>query len=177
MDAARQSPGDTAHRDFAADEPLPALPPLDFLAARRRLFAALIASIVIPCAFFLFYGFYTYERALTETGKSRQLLVLVIDENANTVFSINRELISHIDEMLDSGDADYITRSLAELHEKLQHLVESHPQIAALSVLDALEQPQISRAAGRALHDCSTCLAQASVASSRYPHGVERSRL
>jgi signal transduction histidine kinase len=133
MDAAQ---GQVGHTDYAASEPLPALPPLDFRAARRRLFAALLASIVIPCAFFLLYGYYTYERALTETGESLQRLVRVIDENANTVFSINHELISRIDDMLGDGDADFIARSQAELHDKFQRLVESHPQIAALSVLD-----------------------------------------
>jgi signal transduction histidine kinase len=125
------------HPGFGATESLPSLPPLDFRAARRRLFAALAASIVIPFAFFGLYSYYTYARALDETGESLQRLVRVIDEQANTVFSINRELISRIEEMLGDGDADFIARSQAELHGKLQHLVESHPQIAALSVVDS----------------------------------------
>jgi signal transduction histidine kinase/CheY-like chemotaxis protein len=122
---------------FGTAEPLPALPPLDFRAARRRLFAALAASIVIPFAFFALYGYYTYDRALTETGESLQRLVRVIDQQANTVFSINRELISRVEEMLGSGDGDFIARSQKELHDRLEHLVESHPQIAAISVLDS----------------------------------------
>ncbi|WP_250517339.1 hypothetical protein [Caballeronia sp. INDeC2] len=56
------------HSGPGTAEPLPSLPPLDFRAVRRRLFAALIASIVIPFAFCCLYGYYTYERALSETG-------------------------------------------------------------------------------------------------------------
>ncbi|MDR5781464.1 response regulator [Caballeronia sp. LZ065] len=122
---------------FGTAEPLPALPPLDFRAARRRLFAALAASIAIPFAFFALYGYYTYGRALSETGESLQRLVRVVDQQADTVFSINREMISRVEEMLGSGDADFIARSQKELHDKLDHLVESHPQIAAISVVDS----------------------------------------
>jgi signal transduction histidine kinase len=124
------------HPEFGAAEPLPSLPPLDFRAARRRLVAALVASIVIPFAFFALYGYYTYDRALTETGESLQRLVRVIDEKANTVFSINRELASRIEELLGNSDENLIARSQSPLHDKLEKLVESHPQIAALSVLD-----------------------------------------
>ncbi|SAK60262.1 sensor histidine kinase/response regulator [Caballeronia glebae] len=118
-------------------EALPSLPPLDFRAARRRLFAALVASIVIPFAFFCLYGYYTYGRAFTETGESLERLVRIVDEKANTVFGINRELISRIDEMLGSGDEDFIARSQSELHDKLARLAATHAQIAALSVLDS----------------------------------------
>ena len=58
MDAAENN------TDLHANEPMPALPPLDYSAARRRLFAVLVASIVIPCTFFLLYGYYTYNRTL-----------------------------------------------------------------------------------------------------------------
>ncbi|WP_277183066.1 hybrid sensor histidine kinase/response regulator [Caballeronia sp. BR00000012568055] len=131
MDAAENN------TDFSANEPMPALPPLDYSATRRRLFAALVASIVIPCTFFLLYGYYTYNRALAETSQSLQRLVSVIEENANAVFSINRELIARIEDMLGDDDDEHIARSQAELHDKLASLVESHPQIAALSVLDS----------------------------------------
>ncbi len=60
----------------------------------------------------------------------------VLDEKANTVFSISRELIFRIEEMLGNGDAALIEPRQAELHDKFQRLVESHPQIAAVSVLD-----------------------------------------
>jgi signal transduction histidine kinase/CheY-like chemotaxis protein len=123
--------------EYGATEPLPALPPLDYRAARVRLVAALVASIVIPFAFFALYGYYTYQRALYETGESLERLVRVIDENADTSLSINRELISRMEEMLGSDATDYIARNQGELHEKLARLVQTHPQIAALSVLDA----------------------------------------
>ncbi|WP_321801616.1 hybrid sensor histidine kinase/response regulator [Caballeronia sp. J97] len=125
------------HAASGSAESLPSLPPLDFRAARRRLFAALVASIVIPFAFFCLYGYYTYERAFDETGASLERLVRIVDEKANTVFDINRELISRIDEMLGSGDADFIARSQSDLHERLARLAQDHPQIAALSVLDS----------------------------------------
>jgi signal transduction histidine kinase len=125
------------HPGLGTAEVLPSLPPLDFRAARRRLFAALVASIVIPLAFFCLYGYYTYERALSETGQSLERLARVIDEKANTVLSINRELISRIEDMLGSGDEDFIARSESELHDKLARLAQSHAQIAALSVLDS----------------------------------------
>ncbi len=125
------------HSASGTAETLPSLPPLDFRAARRRLFAALVASIVIPFAFFCLYGYYTYGRTFAETGESLERLVRIVDEKANTVFSINRELISRIDEMLGSGDADFIARSQSELHDKLARLAAAHEQIAALSVLDS----------------------------------------
>ncbi|BAN26812.1 hybrid sensor histidine kinase/response regulator [Caballeronia insecticola] len=125
------------HPGFGPAEPLPSPPPLDFRAARKRFFTALVASVVIPFAFFGLYSYYTYERALTESGESLQQFVRVIGEKANTVFSINRELISRIEDMLGNGDADFIARDQTALHEALRHLVESHPQIAALSVLDS----------------------------------------
>ncbi|SPB18915.1 sensor histidine kinase/response regulator [Caballeronia novacaledonica] len=125
------------HAGLGAAEPLPSLPPLDFRAARRRLFAALVASIVIPLAFFCLYGYYTYERALSETGQSLERMVRVIDERANTVFSINHELIVRIEDMLGNGDENFIARSEPELHDALARLAQSHAQIAALSVLDS----------------------------------------
>ncbi|SAK96599.1 integral membrane sensor hybrid histidine kinase [Caballeronia hypogeia] len=124
------------HSGFGAAESMPSLPPLDFRAARRRLVAALIASVIVPFAFFWLYGYYTYQRALSETGASLQRLVRVVDENANTLFSINRELIERVEELLGSGDAAFIARSQPELHDALARLAASHPQIAALSVLD-----------------------------------------
>ncbi|SAK81372.1 sensor histidine kinase/response regulator [Caballeronia temeraria] len=125
------------HSALGTADALPSLPPLDFRAARRRLFAALVASIVIPFAFFCLYGYYTYGRALTETGESLERFARIIDEKANTVFSINRELISRIDEMLGSGDEDFIARGQQELHDKLARLAATQAQIAALSVLDS----------------------------------------
>ncbi|SAK62071.1 sensor histidine kinase/response regulator [Caballeronia fortuita] len=125
------------HAASGTAESLPSLPPLDFRAARRRLFAALVASIVIPFAFFCLYGYYTYGRALAETSDALVRLVRVVDEKANAVFGINRELISRIDDMLGSGDADFIARSESDLHERLARLAQDHAQIAALSVLDS----------------------------------------
>jgi signal transduction histidine kinase/CheY-like chemotaxis protein len=125
------------HSGFTAAENLPPLPPLDFQTARKRLFAALVAAIVIPLAFFALYDYYTYRRALVETGESLQRLVRVIDEKANTVLSINRELILRIDDLLGYDDEAHLQRSERELHDTLARLVASHPQIAALSVFDS----------------------------------------
>jgi signal transduction histidine kinase/CheY-like chemotaxis protein len=121
------------HSSDSAALDLP-LPLRNFAATRRILLMVLASSILFPVVFLLGYGYYDYQRRLSDANDIADRIARVADEQAVKVLDLNREISSRIVEMLGDSDDARIRANQKAAHDRLSEIGESFPQVAAITV-------------------------------------------
>ena len=118
----------------ALDSPLPLR---NFAATRRILLIVLAASILFPIVFLLGYGYYDYQRRMSDADDIADRVARVANEQAVKVLDLNREMSTRIVEMLGDSDDARIRANQKAIHERLSEIGESFPQVAGITVFGA----------------------------------------
>jgi signal transduction histidine kinase/CheY-like chemotaxis protein len=121
------------HSSDSAGLDLP-LPVRNFAATRRMLLVVLAASILFPVVFLLGYGYYDYQRRMTESNDIADRIARVADEQAVKVLDLNREISTRIVEMLADSDDAQITANQKAIHDRLSVIGESFDQVAGITI-------------------------------------------
>ena len=121
------------HSSDSAALDLP-LPLRSFAATRRILLVVLAASILFPVVFLLGYGYYDYQRRMTESDDIADRVSRVADEQAVKVLDLNREISTRIVEMLADSDDAQISANQKAIHDRLSVIGESFAQVAAITI-------------------------------------------
>ncbi|CAN7700093.1 ATP-binding protein [Caballeronia sp. LjRoot29] len=101
---------------------------------RRALHKLLAISIIVPVIALSGYGYYDYQRRLTDAQDVIDRLARVADEQAVKVLDLNREMYERVLELLDESNDMQIRSHEAEIHQRLKTIAEKFPQVAAISV-------------------------------------------
>jgi signal transduction histidine kinase len=121
------------HSSDSAALDLP-LPLRNFAATRRILLVVLAASILFPIVFLLGYGYYDYQRRMTESNDIADRVARVADEQAVKVLDLNREISTRIVEMLADSDDAQIHANQKAIHDRLSVIGESFAQVAGITI-------------------------------------------
>jgi len=121
------------HSSDSAALDLP-LPLRNFAATRRILLIVLAASIIFPVVFLLGYGYYDYQRRMTDADDIADRVARVADEQAVKVLDLNREISTRIVEMLADSDDDHIRANQKAIHDRLSVIGESFTQVAGITI-------------------------------------------
>jgi signal transduction histidine kinase len=116
----------------ALDLPLPSR---NFAATRRLLLIVLAASVILPVAFLLGYGYYDYARRVSEAVDIADRVARVADEQAVKVLDLNHEMAGRIVEMLGDSDDAQIRANERAVHERLSTIGGSFAQVAAITLI------------------------------------------
>lgn len=110
------------------------LPSRNFAETRRVLLLVLIGSILIPLACLAVYGYYDYQRRVSNADDLVERVVRVANEHAVKVIDLNQQLVTRIVDMLGESDDDSIGSREASLHRTLDEIGGGFPQVASISV-------------------------------------------
>ena len=121
------------HSSDSAALDLP-LPLRNFAATRRILLIVLAAAIIFPVVFLLGYGYYDYQRRMTDADDIADRVARVADEQAVKVLDLNREISTRIVEMLADSDDDHIRANQKAIHDRLSVIGESFAQVAGITI-------------------------------------------
>ncbi|MGF6741946.1 response regulator [Paraburkholderia atlantica] len=116
----------------AVDVPMPSR---NFAATRRMLLIVLAVSILFPLACLVGYGYFDYQRRISDANDMIDRLARVAQEQAVKVLDLNRQMASRVIELLGDSDDAQIRARERELHERLQGIGGDFPQVAAISLL------------------------------------------
>ncbi|WP_233835568.1 hybrid sensor histidine kinase/response regulator [Paraburkholderia sp. ZP32-5] len=117
---------------IAVDLPVPSR---DFAATRRMLLIVLAVSILFPLACLTGYGYFDYQRRITDANDSIERLSRVADEQAVKVLDLNRQMGSRIIELLGDSDDAQIRAREAELYQRLREIDGDFPQVSSIALL------------------------------------------
>ena len=87
------------------------LPSRNFAETRRVLLLVLIGSILIPLACLAVYGYYDYQRRVSNADDLVERVVRVANEHAVKVIDLNQQLVTRIVDMLGESDDDQHRRA------------------------------------------------------------------
>ncbi|HTJ93923.1 MAG TPA: response regulator [Pararobbsia sp.] len=124
----------------APDRPLDAdyaAPPRDLYKIRRALKAVLVLAIVLPLGYLAIYGRLDLHRRQIQANENIDRLARVAQEHAVKIVDMNAELQSRVLDGLNNRPASDISHDQRQIYYWLSRLIESYPQVAALSVFDA----------------------------------------
>lgn len=121
---------DTAALDFP-------LPLRNFAATRRILLTVLAASIAFPVAFLVGYGYYDYQRRLSDANDVVDRVARVADEQATKVLDLNREMSARIVDFLGDDDDARIRAMQLTVHDQLSEIGGSFTQVASITLFGA----------------------------------------
>jgi hypothetical protein len=110
------------------------LPLRNFAATRRMLLVVLAASILFPIVFLLGYGYYDYQRRMSESDDIADRVARVADEQAVKVLDLNREIATRIVEMLADSDDAHISANQKAIHDRLSVIGDSFDQVAGITI-------------------------------------------
>ncbi len=110
------------------------LPSRNFAATRRILLVVLAASVILPIAFLLGYGYYDYQRRLSDGIDIADRVARAADEQAVKVLDLNHEMGTRVVEFLGGGDDAQIRANQKTVHDRLSAVGGSFPQVSAISV-------------------------------------------
>jgi signal transduction histidine kinase/ActR/RegA family two-component response regulator len=116
----------------ALDLPLPSR---NFAATRRLLLIVLAASVILPVAFLGGYGYYDYERRVSDATDIADRVARVADEQAVKVLDLNHEMSGRIVEMLGDSDDAQIRANEKAVHDRLSTIGGSFAQVAAITLI------------------------------------------
>jgi signal transduction histidine kinase/CheY-like chemotaxis protein len=120
-------PGPSTH-----DLPLPVR---NFAATRRALSIVFAASVLVPLLCLLGYGYFSFERTVTEAGDIIDRLSRVAEEQAAKVIDLNQAIGARVIDLLgEEGDTEIRARE-AMLHRQLDAIGGGYPQVAAISIV------------------------------------------
>ncbi|OTP74307.1 hybrid sensor histidine kinase/response regulator [Caballeronia sordidicola] len=120
-------------RDFAFQAD-PAAAPRSFSSTRYILLFVLAISFLVPSAFLFAYGFYDYQRRISEANDIVDRIAQVAEEQALKVLDLNGEISGRIVDMLGDGDDLTIRDSEDTIHKSLIVIGGAFPQVAGISV-------------------------------------------
>ena len=109
-------------------------PPYDFAAMRRALRMLLAISLIVPLIGLSGYGYYDYQRRLTDSRDVIDRLARVADEQAVKVLDLNREMSERVLELLEQSNDAQIRSHETQIHQRLKAIAAKFPQVAAISV-------------------------------------------
>ena len=98
------------------------------------LLVVLAASILLPIVFLLGYGYYDYQRRMSESDDIADRVARVADEQAVKVLDLNREIATRIVEMLADSDDAQISANQKAIHARLSVIGESFSQVAGITI-------------------------------------------
>ena len=114
-----------------------AQPVRDFVTLRRALIVLLVATVVLPCGFLLFYGFTSWHRALDDAAGFAVRSARIAEEQAQKVFELNDDVRDRILQAAYETEARGDTLSGASFAAQLRSIAAPFPHLAAISVYDA----------------------------------------
>ena len=120
----------TLETDYAA-------PSRDLFKIRRALNAVLVLTIVLPLVYLAIYGRMDLHRRQVQTNENIDRLARVTQEHAVKIIDMNAELQARVLEGLNTRTTADISRDQRQIYNWLSRLIESYPQVAALSVFDS----------------------------------------
>src|SRR5215471_18854911 len=97
-----------------------AMPSRNFAATRRMLLIVLAVSIVFPLACLAGYGYFDYQRRISDSGDVIERLARVTEEQVVKVLDLNQQMASRIVELVGSADDAQIRARESELHDRLR---------------------------------------------------------
>jgi signal transduction histidine kinase len=110
------------------------LPSRNFAETRRVLLFVLAASVLIPLACLLIYGYYDYARRFANADDLTERIARVADEHALKVFDLNQQLETRVVDMLGDSDDASIRNREESVHRALADVSGGLAQVAAISV-------------------------------------------
>lgn len=121
------------HSSDSAALDLP-LPLRNFAGTRRILLMVLAASIMFPVAFLLGYGYYDYQRRMSDANDIADRITRVADEHASKVLDLNRQMSMRVVDLLGNSDDARIRANQKPIHERLSEIGESFAHVAGIAV-------------------------------------------
>lgn len=117
---------------LAHDLPLPAR---NFAATHRILLIVFAASVLVPLVCLCGYGYFDFQRRVTDANDVIDRLSRVAVEQAVKVMDLNEEIGSRIIDILGSSNDSEIRARESTLHTDMNEIGGGYPQVAAISVL------------------------------------------
>ncbi|MEI6000102.1 response regulator [Paraburkholderia bengalensis] len=135
MSAPLKRPVDVQFDDKALPENR--LPFRNFARTRKVLFLMLAATVVLAVGCLTGYGYYTYQQRYGNAVDASERMSRVAQEQALKVMDLNAEIVSRVDELLGDMTDDQIARNESTIHQRLEKIGGSFPQLEAISIFDA----------------------------------------
>jgi signal transduction histidine kinase/CheY-like chemotaxis protein len=123
--------------DFPSGSPFPAVPERNFAAQRATLVGLLVAAVVLP---FVYVAAMSWNDLRSREADAVAVTVRntrVAEEHALKVFDMNATLNERVIDLIDGMDDATIQLDEAAIHEKLQAIGGSYPQVASVSIFSA----------------------------------------
>jgi two-component system NtrC family sensor kinase len=106
-------------------------------ASLRWLRTLLVVSVLAPALVFLASAWLDHRQTIDLATEHVDRTLRIAHEHALKVFETTDILIGRVEDLLGTRDADALRADEAALHERLQELVRTVPQVQRIFVLDA----------------------------------------
>ncbi|MGY6127078.1 PDC sensor domain-containing protein (plasmid) [Paraburkholderia strydomiana] len=120
-----------ADENIEPDVPIPAR---NFEVTRHVLAVVLFLSVLVPLGCVAGYGYFDYQRRITDSSDIVDRLTRVAQEHALKIADMNHEIETRIVELLDTDTDGEVRRHEGPVHSRLTTIAADYPQLAAISV-------------------------------------------
>jgi signal transduction histidine kinase/CheY-like chemotaxis protein len=117
-----------------SSEPDVPIPARNFEVTRRVLAVVLFLSVLVPLGCVAGYGYFDYQRRITDASDIVDRLTRVAQEHALKIADMNHEIETRIVELLDTDNDGEVRRHEGPVHSRLSTIAADYPQLAAISV-------------------------------------------
>lgn len=136
-----------AKRSAGADWPVPlnghvelTVPRRDFAMLRRALVVLLVATVVLPAGFLLYYGVASWHKALDDASGFAMRSSRIIEEQALKVFELNEVIRERVLQSIHDTQLHDGTLTGSAFTARLRDIAAPFDHLAAVSVYDASGQ-------------------------------------
>jgi signal transduction histidine kinase/CheY-like chemotaxis protein len=112
-------------------------PARDFARLRRALIVLLVATVVLPSGFLLFYGFASWHKALDDANGYASRSARIAEEQALKVFELNDDVRDRVLHVIHDAQAQGNAIGSSAFSAELRSIAAPFPHLAAVSVYDA----------------------------------------